>query len=241
MYRSFVPESSIRDELETIAINVDGSKKVRWIPIIIEEYHLSYPCVIEVENKIFLMPESSQTKELVLYEAIDFPSNWEKKYVIRREVCFVDTTPIKWPEHNLALTHKVDDPYNPQLMLIDLNNVQDDVQIEQAVGFQSRPAGSTFQNDSGYIRPAQFSLDCDKGYGKGLLFYSYFIDGKMRYDEKLIKKLFPTELKYSRRIFIDGMHTYNASENYEVIDIKTRRFNILNLVFRLLKKIRSML
>lgn len=28
IYRSFVPESSIRDELETIAINVDGSKKV---------------------------------------------------------------------------------------------------------------------------------------------------------------------------------------------------------------------
>ncbi len=28
IYRSFVPESSVRDELETIAINVDGSKKV---------------------------------------------------------------------------------------------------------------------------------------------------------------------------------------------------------------------
>ena len=40
---------------------------------------------------------------------------------------------------------------------------------------------------------------------------------------------------------MDGMHTYNASENYEVVDIKTRRFNILNFVFRLLNKVKQRL
>lgn len=220
---------------------LDSPKSAKWIPIITEDHHLSYPCVIEVGDKILLMPESSESRELVLYEAIDFPFKWEKKHVLRREVCFADTTPIKWTEYNLALTHKVDDPYNPRLMLIDLNNIYEDVRIEQAIDFQSRPAGQTFQNDTEHIRPAQFSLDCDKGYGKGLLFYSYWLDDKMRYDEKLISKLLPTELRYSRKILIDGMHTYNASGNYEVIDIKTRRFNILNFVFRLLNKVRNMI
>ena len=35
------------------------------------------------------------------------------------------------------------------------------------------------------------------------------------------------------------MHTYNADSEYEIIDIKTRRFNLLNLVFRLFGKIRG--
>jgi hypothetical protein len=36
------------------------------------------------------------------------------------------------------------------------------------------------------------------------------------------------------------MHTYNASTHFEVIDIKTRRFNLLNLLFRMLSKLRKL-
>ena len=220
---------------------LDGSKKVKWIPIIKEEYHLSYPCIIEHGENIFLMPESSENEELALYEAIEFPCKWEKKSVIRRDVRFADTTPFKEKSYRFALTHKVDNPYHPQLMLIDLENKYDDVHIEQAEEFRSRPAGYAFQNETSFVRPAQFSLNCEDGYGRGLLFYSYSINDQMDYDETLIKKLFPTELKYSRKILMDGMHTYNASENYEVVDIKTRRFNILNFVFRLLNKVKQRL
>lgn len=38
---------------------------------------------------------------------------------------------------------------------------------------------------------------------------------------------------------MDGMHTYNGLGEYEVIDLKTRRFNILNFVFRILGKFRG--
>lgn len=217
---------------------LDGSRNSRWIPIIVEKYHLSYPCIIEYEGNIYLMPESSEAKELVLYQAVDFPHKWGKRYVLREGVSFADTTPIKWKEYGWALTHDVEDPYNPQLILIDLKNLQDDVYVENVDMFQSRPAGQTFQHETKYIRPAQLSLDCDKGYGKAILFYTYFIENKMKYDEKLIRKLYPEELKYSKKIFADGMHTYNASQNYEVIDLKTRRFNILNFMFRLVNKIK---
>lgn len=212
------------------------SRKVKWTPIIVEENHLSYPCIIEQGKKIFLLPESSAAKELVLYEAIEFPDKWEKRYVLRKEISFADTTPVIWNERMLALTHDVEDPYNPKLLVIDLENQYSDTHIKQASAFQSRPAGHAFQYQLEHVRPAQYSLDCDDGYGKGLLFYVFSINDEMKYDEQLIKKLLPAELKYSRKILIDGMHTYNTSENYEVIDIKTRRFNILNFVFRLINK-----
>ncbi len=215
---------------------LNGSGRAKWIPIIVEEHHLSYPCIIEHEEQIYLMPESSEKKEVILYKAIDFPNKWKKEKVLREDVCFADTTPIKWIEDGFALTHKVDDPYHPQLMLIDLKNKYHDVNIEKAIGFQSRPAGHAFQVGSNFIRPSQFSLNCDDGYGKGLLFFEYSITEQKDYEENLIQKILPNELRYNKKILIDGMHTYNASENYEVIDIKTRRFNVLNLLFRLLNK-----
>lgn len=35
-----------------------------------------------------------------------------------------------------------------------------------------------------------------------------------------------------------GMHTYTANEIMEVIDLKTRRFNLINFIFRLLNKLK---
>ena len=58
------------------------------------------------------------------------------------------------------------------------------------------------------------------------------------YFEEIRNLLLPGQLNFSKKIYLDGMHTYNASEEYEVIDIKTRRFNILNFMFRLLGKVR---
>ena len=58
------------------------------------------------------------------------------------------------------------------------------------------------------------------------------------YFEELQEMISPEELNYSQKIYLDGMHTYNASKEYEVIDIKTRRFNLLNFIFRLVGKVR---
>jgi hypothetical protein len=54
--------------------------------------------------------------------------------------------------------------------------------------------------------------------------------------ETELREIRPEELKYDRKIFLDGMHTYNANARYEVIDIKTRRFNILNFIMRIAGK-----
>lgn len=215
---------------------LEDSKHMNWIPIIIEDYHLSYPCIVEQDGKIYLMPESSESKELALYEAVNFPNKWEKKAILRQDVAFADTTPLYRTACRWALTHDINNPYKPELLLIDLKNKFGDIHIKTSNSFQSRPAGHIFQYNGTYIRPAQLSLNCDEGYGKGLLFYSCSIDEEKEYDEQLIKSVMPMDLKYSRKVMLDGMHTYNASENFEVIDIKTRRFNFLNFVFRVFNK-----
>ena len=213
---------------------LDG-KPGKWKPVIREDYHLSYPCLMEYAGKLYMMPESGAGEVLTVYEAVSFPDRWEKR-VLRCGVKFADTTPIPWEGRKLALTHRVDDPENPRLTLIDLENKLQDREIEKREPLRSRPAGHIFEKDGQRIRPAQVSLDIGAGYGKGLVFCQCSLSEALDYTETELREICPEELNYDRVIFLDGMHTYNANEQYEVIDIKTRRFNILNFVMRIAGK-----
>lgn len=210
-------------------------RKCRWEPIIVEPFHLSYPCILAHEGKTYLMPESGQDRSLLLYEAVEFPWKWKRVKPLRRGVCFADTTPIG--DDGLALTHEVSVPTAPKLMLIDLTGRCQDVLAENQDVLRSRPAGKPFCLDGRLIRPVQHSWDFNQNYGKSLIFSSVTLDGSLC-KEKAVTEIAPSDLNYSRPIYLDGMHTYNASTRFEVIDIKTRRFNLLNLAFRLLSKIR---
>lgn len=210
-------------------------KKCRWKPIIVEPFHLSYPCILEQGDKTYLMPESGRDRSLLLYEAVEFPRKWKRVKKLRENVCFADTTPIS--DDGLALTHQVADARHPQLLLIDLTGRCPDVPAENQDLLRSRPAGKPFRLDDRLIRPIQHSWDFNQNYGKSLIFSAVMVEGTLCREEPIME-ITPTDLHYSRPIFLDGMHTYNASAHFEVIDIKTRRFNLLNLLFRVLSKLR---
>lgn len=212
---------------------IDNSPKAKWKPIIKEPYHLSYPCIIKKNNKFYIMPESGGGNVLTVYEAAEFPAKWQKIKVLRENVQLADTTPLG--SEGMALTHNVQNPENPQLTLIDLNGKKEDI-IIKAKPFESRPGGGIFEKDGRTIRAAQFSTDCDAGYGKGLIFYEVNYNNA-EYSESKIMDLKIEDLKLDTNLYLDGMHTYNSSANYEVIDIKTRRFNLLNFVMRFAGKL----
>lgn len=203
-----------------------------WVPIIEEEYHLSYPYIFEVENEIFIMPESSANKDVTIYRAVSFPKQWEKVKTVRNDVKYGDTTPFEWNNYRYALTYDTKDE-NYQLLLLDLDKQENDRRIECSEIECRRPAGKAFYYEGRHIRPAQ---NCKNGYGKGLYFYEFEINESNIYEEKVIERILPEQVILSARLYLDGMHTYNGSEHYEVIDIKTRRFNILNFIFRIIQK-----
>ncbi len=206
----------------------------KWKKIIEEEYHLSYPYIFEANEEIFIIPESGANKDLTVYRAITFPDKWEKICVLRSGIQYGDTTPFEWDDHKYALTYDVGTT-EYKLILLDLESEGKDREISCANINCRRPAGAVFFAEDKWIRPAQ---DCENGYGKGLCFYEFHMNEQGEYLENILKMLSPEQLILSNKLYLDGMHTYNASEKYEVIDIKTRRFNILNFLFRLLGKIR---
>lgn len=210
--------------------------KTKWVPVIVEDYHMSYPYIFQHGKEIFIIPETNASNELYAYRATAFPDKWEKYKILRTDVKYADTTPFSLKGRKCALTYQVEDPYHPQLYLIDFEQPEKDQQVYIDNIERRRPAGAVFPYKDKWIRPAQ---NCVNDYGKGLIFYSYEEQGGKKYTEKEEKELFPEQLHFSQRIYLDGMHTYNCNNDYEVIDIKTRRFNLVNLFFRFWGKIKT--
>lgn len=213
----------------------DGNKFSRWKKVITEPYHLSYPFIFEQDGQVYIMPESNADKSVYLYCAVQFPDKWIRVEAIRENVKYCDTTPFLWNNHAYALSYDIKNIDDYNLVLLDLENKDNDCVLCDIDNKNlRRPAGKIFQMNDMCIRPAQKSVD---DYGEGLLFYKYSIETG-EYSEEVIKQILPQDLKYSKKILLNGMHTYNQMGEFEVIDLKTRRFSVLNFVVRILYKIK---
>ena len=56
-----------------------------------EDFHLSFPFVFKDGKNIYMIPETSQNKEIRLYKSIDFPMKWELEKVLMNDIEAVDT------------------------------------------------------------------------------------------------------------------------------------------------------
>jgi hypothetical protein len=81
----------------------------------------------------------------------------------------------------------------------------------------ARPAGHLFRVGDKLIRPAQ---DCTESYGCALNFYEVTAVTEEQFEETLICKIKPEELPSVLDYVPQGIHTYNMTEEYEVIDLK---------------------
>lgn len=213
----------------------DGKKFGKWKPIIIENWHLSYPLIFEYDNNIYIMPESGANKSLDLYKAVDFPDKWEKVKNIINDVNWADTTIYETCGGFEGYTQLIDNE-NVKSQKIKLDKSFNIISVEDETIYHKkeciRSGGRLFTKGNMTIRVCQ---DCREDYGRGLYFYCY--DNNTNEELETIH-LYPEQLKINKNIPLRGMHTYTANEIMEVIDLKTRRFNLINFIFRLLNKLK---
>jgi hypothetical protein len=72
---------------------IKGNKCSRFKVCLDLNCHLSYPCVYENENGIFMLPECSASGEAAVYKCTKFPLKWTKEETII-DCPVVDTTPF---------------------------------------------------------------------------------------------------------------------------------------------------
>ncbi len=75
MFFEVLNKASGRGEIG-VAISVDGSKWSYDRIVLREPFHLSYPQVFKDQDEWFMIPETIGANRVLLYKAVEFPSQW---------------------------------------------------------------------------------------------------------------------------------------------------------------------
>ena len=184
------------------------------------EYHLSYPFVFKHDGEWYMIPESCAIHEVQLLKATHFPTDWEYVTTLLKENA-VDTTVQNGNGKLLLLTflpQAGNECVFPKAFWLDWS---DDIKLAEIPwpnfdSLQVRGAGRMLADGRRYVRPAQ--LNQPMSYGDGVLFEECRCSDAP-YGEKEIGRLLVENL-HVPGWKVDGLHTYAATTQFEVIDIR---------------------
>lgn len=219
---------------------IDGKKESKWKRIISESYHLSFPNIYESNNNIYMCAETSSAKKLYQYKCISFPDVWEIDTILLNDCEFVDTVFFKYEKKNYGLTLDIEKD-KKQLLLFSIDNnkitfsKQNPLSNDMA---SARCGGNVIKRNEKMIRVAQ---KCDKFYGEALIFSEILSINP--YKELNLKTIKVDDIYLNKKKKFLGIHTYNESLNYQVVDLQYRKFEPIRFGIRcinwFLKKINS--
>ena len=133
-----------------------------------ESFHLSYPQVFEDNGVVYMIPETAQTGEISLYEAIDFPKKWKKKAVIIKGK-YVDSSLFRKNGMYYIVTTPDDRTSHAELWCAtSLTGMWERHPASNGVlsSLSFRRNGGMIYEDAGHIY--RIAQDCDGGYGRRL-------------------------------------------------------------------------
>jgi hypothetical protein len=202
--------------ISCIAVNGAGSWTAA-VKVLEREYHLSYPCVFEWENEIYMIPETSKRHTIELYKAVEFPLHWKFEKVLLEGVIASDNTLFKALDGKFWLLSSIGavcDSLGPLYAFISESPVGGwaSHRLNPIVldSLRSRPAGQLFWHEGNLFRPSQ---DCSVVYGGTIILNRIDAMSEEAYTETPIAVLDPKWLPGSSRT-----HTINRSDQFEVRD-----------------------
>jgi len=183
--------------------NISPPKAALELPI-----HLSFPFVFSEKDDIFMVPETYDAKEVALFQAIKFPSQWEKRRVLVQGENFADPILFKYNDYYWLFTAVRCD----RLRIYYAKNLESKfiphpINVRNIAG---RNAGAVFYDGGHLIRPV---MDCSKVYGGSMTLNRIEKLTPKEFREKPIAYIYPTWAQN-----LDGTHTYNQNEDFVVYD-----------------------
>jgi hypothetical protein len=184
--------------------------------------HASYPFLVEYEDAVYMLPETSAAGELVLYEAVAFPDRWRRAVTLLSGIPAVDASVVQhaglwWMfagiskqghNQNLFVWHapRLTGPWTPH----EANPVKTDAR-------SARSGGTPFVYEGQLYRPSQ---DNSLGYGGRVVLNRVDVLTPAAFAERPIGFVGPRQ--GSR--YPDGLHTLSAVGDRTLIDGNVRHF-----------------
>ena len=192
-------------------------------------FHLSYPCLFERDGELYMIPEGRQSGEIAIYRCVSFPLKWEKDSVLCHTTG-VDTTPLpeELCQHDFSFitTINTEKDHNNNLYLI--NGANTEPVLLKYNDTCSRCGGLFINDGEMWLRVVQ---DDTEYYGCRLVFYNVKQLTDNAIDETEYLAVLPPRRECDKKEvsvslnkpkdehkFV-GIHTYNYSGRFEVIDL----------------------
>lgn len=215
-----------KGRLARLEIDRFGYSLIKYEIILELPTHLSFPNIQRVGDKIYIVPENSQSGGCYLYEYNDVT----KQLLLRNKIsdepltdatfCKIDNQLFLFatvcPEQNgnVLQIYKVDSNFKAfkhQTFIFDSNI--------------ARNAGNPFSDGADLIRPAQ---DCNKSYGGKIILQKIIYNSKNQsFTFKNIGEISPFNCRYQQ-----GVHTLNKYENLFVIDARGLLYPLIGRIVR---------
>lgn len=201
--------------------------------VIDENFHMSFPYIFEYNGDIYIMPETCGDWRVKLYKAVEFPDVWTPADVLLPDVYACDSIILEedgkqWLLANEMYHHPPVNSFgscwvkNVLYELSGLSVTGEGVKVGEG-DFGIRNAGKSFYSDGKYYRIGQ---DCrNKKYGRGMALFE--IESILPYKEIMVRSMdcieMASHIKNTSNEEIIGVHTYNATNKYEIVDFSQIR------------------
>ena len=241
---------------------LDPDTKTLTPPKIIldRSYHFSWPYIFEQDGEIYIMPETLGDYRVRLFRAVNFPDEWTEDEIIINDIYACDSILLEDGCRRYLLAsetyHNTPDgeyascrvknvlfEFSPEVRfaLKPTGKINPEGRLVSEGDYGIRNAGKIFRADGKLIRPGQNSRRVEglelPPYGRGVVLFQ--IDSINPYSEHEIFAVdcdsITPHLKKKNAEKIIGLHTYNFSEHFEVIDFAFVR--PIPLYIRIISKI----
>lgn len=196
--------------------------------------HMSYPFILEYNNEVYCIPETSEAKEAVLYRLERSTKVWVKVKTLLEDFHAVDSTIFPYGDYWwLFCTRSFSSAqsHNNELHIFyatdllgewkphRLNPVKIDIR-------SARPAGTPFSYKGELFRPAQ---DCSKTYGGRIVMNKIKTLSISQFEEEPVSFVNPN----GNSLYPDGVHTISSVGGVTILDGKRFDYRFLNLFKKL--------
>ncbi|MBQ5711069.1 MAG: hypothetical protein IIV61_00490, partial [Oscillospiraceae bacterium] len=190
--------------------------------------HLSYPHIFRHDGQMYMIPESDAAGEVALYRATQFPDRWQKQTVLLKDISACDTDLVSHQGDTYLLTQVFDRSQIPYVYDSLYLYIWDGARFRPCSaepivhGAQkARNAGAIFEHEGTLHRVSQ---DCAEMYGESITFHQIDRLDRNGYEEHPIQQLRVSDIRLDRPNTFEGIHTYNADERYEIIDLQRKKW-----------------
>lgn len=217
---------------EIVCSEIINGKIGDIIPVIEEDYHMSFPNIFSVNGEIYMLPEAEASNGVVLYRCERFPDKWVKVFYFETDIPVVDSVIYKKKNNCIyiqASTYDENTIRRPKFYYYQLNisgngiiTFEEDTQQNSIPcnAYDNRNAGRYIEANEGLLHCTQRSTDAIYGYS--LKFYpSYYEKETIKDNEDGCVEILPSDIRLKNsKDKIIGIHTYDTVGRYEVIDVE---------------------